>query len=361
MISFFLKRPAFFSTYEWWYHLLLMPVLFPLGNYYFIGARYFNEPLVFAVGTSIIFGLYWLSVIVLTVAVRWVIARFPDVRQALPRTLTMLLLVGALTIVLAIFDVWIYSIFPLTGVTFNWDAVRPIWVLGLLFDLFLCIALSMFYTYAQWKNHVTENEQLKRMALQHQFDRLKGQLNPHFLFNSLNSLSSLISEDPAKAERFVDDLAKVYRYMLQAGKNPIGGNELVTLQAEMDFVAVYINLLRIRYGDNLQVEQRIDALFLNYQLPPLSVQILIDNAIKHNIMLSDKPLTISIHTTAFGQLRIENNLQRKNLRVETRQSELSNLTAKYQLLTEEPVAIQETSARFVITLPLFHTPPAKRL
>ncbi|GAB3996145.1 hypothetical protein GCM10028807_38150 [Spirosoma daeguense] len=355
MTYFLLKRPSFFSTYEWWYHLLMMPVLFPLGNYYFVGLRYFSDPLVFLSGTVTVFFLYWLSIVTLTVAVRWVIARFPDVRQALQRTLVMLILVGGLTVVLAIFDVWVYSIVPSTGVRFSWKAVRPIWILGLLFDLFLCIALSMFYTYSQWKKHITENEQLKRMALQHQFDRLKGQLNPHFLFNSLNSLSSLISEDAEKAERFVDDLAKVYRYMLQAGKNPIGAGELVSLQAEMDFIAIYISLLRIRYGESLQVEYRIDELFKGYNLPPLSLQILIDNAIKHNIMMADKPLSISIRTTAFGQLRVENNLQRKTLRVETRQSELSNLTAKYQLLSNEPVAIQETQTRFVVTLPLFQT------
>ena len=348
MTSFRLSRPRFFSRYEWWYHVLMMPVL--------IGARYFSDPVVFAVGTLIIFGLYWFSVVVLTLVVRWTIVRFPDVRQALLRTLIMLVSVGSLTVGLAIFDVWVYSLVPLTGSQFTWVAVRPIWVLGLTFDIFLCIALNMFYTYAQWKQNQTENEHLKRMSLQHQFDALKGQINPHFLFNSLNSLSSLISEDPVRAERFVDNLAKVYRYMLQSGRANQGSNELVTLQTELDFISVYTDLLLTRYGNSLRIEQQIPPTYRGYSLPPLSVQTLIDNAVQHNIMKANKPLVVLIKTTEDGWLRVENNLQRKTLRVETQQSGLATLAARYKLFGDKTIYIQETKTYFRVSIPLVPTP-----
>ncbi|QJW92344.1 histidine kinase [Spirosoma taeanense] len=329
----------------------MMPVLFPLGNYYFIGLRYFRDPVTFAVGTALVCGLYWLSIVVLTLAVKQVIRWFPDVRQALPRTLVMLAVVGGLTVVLAIFDVWTYSLIPVTGVRFTWAAVQPIWILGFIFDVFLCIALSVFYTYAQWKTYQTENEQLKRTALQHQFDTLKGQLSPHFLFNSLNSLSSLIGDDPARAEQFVDDLSKVYRYLLQAGNH-----QWISLQAELRFITIYAGLLQTRYGSSLRIEQQVARAYLERSLPPLSLQTLIDNAIKHNVMLTNKPLLITISTTTDGELRVQNNRQQKTIRVETSQSGLANLLAKYRLIGNESVRIEQTDTDFTVTLPLLTGP-----
>ncbi len=343
-------RPRFFSKDEWWYHLLMMPVLFPLGNYYFIGPRYFKHLDVFLAGTILVFALYWLSVIILTRVIRGVIARFPDERQAILRTLVMLVLVGSITTVLAVLDVWAYSVVPITGVQFDWSAVRPIWALGFIFDIFLCIALSMFYAYSRWKQNQTENEQLKRLALQHQFDALKGQLNPHFLFNSLNSLSTLIGEDPVSAERFVDNLAKVYRYLLQAGNR-----ELVPLQEELAFIKIYTDLLQTRYGSSLLIKQEIADDYLLCLLPPLSIQTLIDNAVKHNVMLANKPLILEIRTTLFGLL-IRNNLQRKAIRIESQRAGLANLAAKYGMFGEETVRVQETETHFSVTLPLLIAP-----
>jgi hypothetical protein len=343
-------RPRFFSKAEWLYHLLVMPVIFPLANYFFIGPSYFHDPVVFLVGTLFVFIIYWPAVVLLTLLIRWVINRFPDQRQAVMRTLIMLLLVSGLTTVLAVVYCWLFSLVPLFGVTFSWGKVRPVWALGYIFDVFMCIALSMFYAYSKWKQNQTENEQLKRAALQHQFDALKGQLNPHFLFNSLNSLSSLIYEDPDRAERFVDELSKVYRYLLQANNR-----DLVSLQEELAFMNTYTNLLRTRYGNSLQIEQEIVNDYLVRVLPPLSLQTLIDNAVKHNIMLPDKPLLLTVKTTPLG-LQISNNLQRKKIKVETQQAGLANLMAKYQLFGDEPVQIRETETHFSVTLPLLQSP-----
>ncbi|MFC5408628.1 sensor histidine kinase [Larkinella bovis] len=349
MIQPFYRRIAtFFSRWELAYHLLMMPVLFPIGNYYFIGEPYFRDWALFALGTSVIFFLYWFSVITLTLAVRWVIRRFPDAEQATVRTLVMLTVVGLFTVGLAFLDVFTYSIFPATGVEFSLGAVRPILTLGLIFDLCFCVALNVFYTYNQWHIDQKENEQLRQAAFQHQLDTLKMKINPHFLFNSLTSLSSLIGEDQKRAETFVDQLSKVYRYLLQANTR-----EVVSLQTELEFIANYADLLQTRYGTNLRIVQAADAVFLDCRLPPLTIQTLLDNALKHNSMSASRPLTIEIQTTPEGRLVVRNTLQRKQVRMDLSQSRLANLLDKYRQLKQDEVHVLETETHFEVSLPLF--------
>lgn len=347
MIQAFYRRfSTFFTRWELWYHLLMMPILFPIGNYYFVGPRYFSEWSVFLLGTGVIFWLYWFSVITLTVAVRWVIRQFPDVQRATHRTLVMLAVVGLLTVALAVLDVLTYSLFPTLGVPFSWQSIRPILILGLIFDLCFCVALNVFYTYNQWHSDQTENEQLRQATLQHQLDTLKMKINPHFLFNSLTSLSSLIGEDQERAEKFVDQLSKVYRYLLQANTR-----DLISLQNELDFVSNYTDLLLTRYGASLRIELTSDSAFLDRFLPPLSIQTLIDNSIKHNSMSPARPLSILIQTTQEGHLLVRNSLQRKTVKMDLSQARLGSLMEKYRRLNHE-VQVIETETHFEVSLPL---------
>lgn len=345
------RLSTFFSKWEILYHLFMIPIIFPIGNYYFIGSRYFTEWWVFVLGTLLVFLLYSFSVVVLTLAIRWVIRRYPAAQQATERTLTMLVVVSGLTVALAIFSVFIYSFFPNLGTQFNWKSIRPILILGLVFDLFLCTMLDVFYIYTQWQQDLNENEQLKREALQNRLNALKMQINPHFLFNSLNSLSSLISEDRRRAERFVDELAKVYRYMLQAHNH-----SLVPLESELDFLVSYSSLLNTRYGYSLRIDLCIDPIYYAYSLPPLSLQTLIDNAIKHNTMSPAKPLAISIRATQNKRLIVQNTLQRKVVRVAMTQAKLSDLALKYRLISDTDLRVIETDTHFGVTLPLLTIP-----
>jgi hypothetical protein len=355
-------RPHFFSTYEWGYHWAVTPLLFPLGNYYFIGPRYFRDPVVFAVGTAVVFGLYWFSVVTLTLAVRWVIRQNPGLRQSVRRLGLMFGTVGALTVVLAVFDVWVYSLVPATGVRFSWAAVRPIWVLGLGFDVLLCAALSLFYTYAQWQQDQSEAEQLERRALQRQYNQLKTQLKPHFLFNSLNSVSVLIHENPAQAERFVDQMARVYRYLLQAGrKAEAAGTDAATeapdrvpIQAELDFLASYASLQQVRYGAALAVEAPgpLDPALSARGVPPLTLLTLLDYAVQHSVLTTEQPLTVRLTVTPDARLLVTYPHQPKKLRVDPGQNELNTLLANYRLLTAEPVEWTVTDGQVWVRLPL---------
>ncbi|WP_420149216.1 sensor histidine kinase [Spirosoma sp.] len=335
------------SKWELGYHALFVPVLIPLCNYYLIGPPYFSSPGLLIGGSALLLMLYFLSTFIISKAVRWAISYYPDVEQSTQRTLTLLVVLSSLSSAAVLLDVFVYSLIPAFKTEFTWTVIRPILILTLLFDFTFCTVLSLSYAYQQWHKDQTASERLRQAAYQNQLDALKMQINPHFLFNSLTSLSSLISENKQKAGKFVDELSKVYRYLLQANDR-----ELVSLRTEMNFIASYGNLLQTRYGPSLFITHSIDPAYSERMLIPLSLQTLVDNAIKHNVMSPGKPLLISIKTTSQGAVLVQNNLQRKVVKVETLQASLSTLRAKYQLISNVDVLVEETDEYFTVLLPL---------
>ncbi|SFD45755.1 sensor histidine kinase [Spirosoma endophyticum] len=192
-----------------------------------------------------------------------------------------------------------------------------------------------------------EREELRAAHLQSQLDALKQHVNPHFLFNSLNSLSSLISEDPKQAERFVDKLSEVYRYLLRSNQQ-----HLTTLDAELQFIDAYYHLLQTRYGAALHLDVAVNESYFSYQLPPLSLQLLVENAVKHNVASVKRPLYIQITVDQQAWLRVSNTLQRKTSRVLSNGVGLTNIVAKYQMLHLSQPIVEETDTQFTVVLPL---------
>ena len=176
---------------------------------------------------------------------------------------------------------------------------------------------------------------------------LQAQVNPHFLFNSLNSLSALIDDDTRRAGVFLDELSSVYRYLLRANDQI-----LTPLAAELTFIQSYSHLLQTRHGDALRVVCRVPPPLLSRQIPPLTLQLLVENAVKHNIALPDQPLTIDIDTDGDDRLVVRNNVQRKRARVASNGVGLANIWSKYQMLNQPMPTISEANGQFVITLPL---------
>ncbi|MHA4739951.1 sensor histidine kinase [Dyadobacter sp. MSC1_007] len=339
-------KPTFFSRYEWWYHTAVMPVFLLAINSYFAGKSYFTDPHVFFVTTVLGVTCYWIYVIAITITVRDVIARFPRVDQTVRRLTAMLLLVGLLISLLSGFMVWAYSILPQLAVTMDLGTVIPVMIAGIVVDIFICAVLGLFYSLEQWRKNQAEIEKLERLALQNQFDALKGQVNPHFLFNSLNTLSSLIGADQQQAEDFVEDLARIYRYMLQAAKT-----ELVPLQTELTFLTVLARLLKVRYQDGLQIIQPSSAP-QDLLLPPLSLQVLVDNAIHYNTLSASKPLIVRIELTEDRSLRITNDIQARHRTLSATNVGLRGLAAKYETLTSREVVVEQSGGIFTVTIPL---------
>lgn len=191
-------------------------------------------------------------------------------------------------------------------------------------------------------------QQLKQQMSEVQMRALEAQLNPHFLFNSLNSLSSLIADEPRKAEAFVDEMATVYRYLLQ--NNDAG---LTTLSRELGFINSYYHLLKTRYGRGVNLKICVDNKYMSYQLPPLTLQLLVENAVKHNIVMAEQPLDIEICTDVKGWLVVCNNLQRRpSGQVKSTGKGLLHILTKYQMLKQPEPVVQDTDGNFMVALPL---------
>lgn len=197
------------------------------------------------------------------------------------------------------------------------------------------------------QNMELENESLRREALQSQFESLKNQLSPHFLFNSLTALQILIREEPDKAQEYVNSLSKALRYTLKSNEK-----QLVRLDEEMEFMDSYLFLIRIRYGDNLAIRTKLDDRLLDHLLPPLTIQTLVENAIKHNEISRRKPLIIEIITSEDEGLAVSNDIQQKLTGAEGTGIGLTNLSRQFSLLVDKDISIRREENKFIVEVPL---------
>ena len=210
------------------------------------------------------------------------------------------------------------------------------------------------YSQQEWRRTQLEKEQLEKLHLQSQLEVLKNQVNPHFLFNSLNSLSSLIGEDPAKAEMFVDKLSTVYRYILLHNNR-----DWVDLGTELNFIRAYFHLLQTRHGSGVQLNITVAEANEGLLVPPLTLQLLVENAVKHNIVQKDQPLLIEIFSNGGTQLVVRNNLRRKNKQlVLSHGIGLKNIQQRFNLANAGNVRVDEKDGWFIVQLPLRSTSKA---
>jgi two-component system LytT family sensor kinase len=242
-----------------------------------------------------------------------------------------------------------YKYIPWFNYTFNNTAF--VWsLIGTgISAIFITFLLEGIARYKIWKQKMKENEQLSRANRQSRLQGLKSQVNPHFLFNSLNSLSSLIYEDEEKAEKFLDEMSKVYRYMLRNEED-----ELVMLITELNFVRSYYYLLKTRYGDGLQITINITPADYDKWVPPLTLQTIIENAFTQNVMTRDQPLRIQIEKATDG-IVVRNNLQPKLISQKADiEWGIDNLVTRYSLLHQSRIVIEDSETERVIYLPLFN-------
>jgi sensor histidine kinase YesM len=199
-----------------------------------------------------------------------------------------------------------------------------------------------------WKQAAIHSERLQKESITAQYNSLKSQVNPHFLFNSLNALTSLVYEDQDKAAKFIKQLSEVYRYVLDTRDK-----EIVSMEEELKFLDSYLFLQKIRFGDNLSVELNLSS--RQKLIAPLALQMLVENAIKHNIASSENPLSIKI-TEKDGYIIVENSLQRKNMPEEYSPGlGLENIKSRYTFLSNQPVVVEESKEKFSVKLPVIES------
>jgi two-component system, LytTR family, sensor kinase len=218
---------------------------------------------------------------------------------------------------------------------------------AVIFCTIMIIAIyESIYFMHELRHSVEETENLKRENLAAQLNALRTQVNPHFLFNNLNTLSSLIPENPNHAVDFVQQLSKVYRHILE-----VKDEKCILLKDELEVLNAYTFLLKTRFDKNLDVNITIPPEKMQKKIVPLSLQILMENAIKHNIVSAEKPLQINVFAQN-GSLVVSNNLQIKNQINESTGIGLDNIRNRYKLISEKAVTVTESDTNFTVSIPL---------
>lgn len=228
-------------------------------------------------------------------------------------------------------------------------------VICIIFSLLVSAAHTIHYMLQQWKRSIEETAnlqvrtmELKEVAMQAELQALKAQLNPHFMFNNFSTLSELIDRDKNTASIFLNNLSRVYRYMIQNQKR-----DLISLPEEIEFVKAYFHLMHIRHEDNINLQIELNEDALKMYIPPISVQLLIENAIKHNIASKIQPLTIKI-CYRNNNLIVCNNLQPITTIFSSTGIGLQNIKDRYKaLLSKENISIHRSEEEYCVWLPLF--------
>jgi len=219
---------------------------------------------------------------------------------------------------------------------------------AILIGTFITLVSISSHFLQSWRQSEINAEKLKAAHMSSQYETLKNQVNPHFLFNSLNVLTNLVYEDQDTAAKFIKQLSQVYRYVLESkDKN------LVTVNSELEFLEAYTFLQKMRFGESLHVNIQTAEDKNSLEVPPLSIQMLIENAIKHNIVSKKTPLTVDVYIDNDDMLVVKNNVQKKNiLKEESSGIGLKNITERYKYLSERAVEVEETTEAFTVKIPV---------
>ncbi|UGS24320.1 2TM domain-containing protein [Flavobacterium channae] len=220
------------------------------------------------------------------------------------------------------------------------------YLVSLIITIIVSIVFHLIYFYKAYQENKVKEQKIIAGTASAQFESLKNQIDPHFLFNSLNVLSSLIEENPESAQKFTTSLSKIYRYVLEQKDK-----ELVSVAEELQFAKTYMNLLKMRFENSITFE--IPEGFDNEEakVVPLSLQLLLENCIKHNVVSEAKPLHVKI-SIENGQLVISNNLQKKEVLQDRKGVGLQNIVNRYGILTKRKVLVEENEKEFKIFLPI---------
>jgi len=335
------------TTKDWLMHLLLTPSLVIIVNYWLLGASYFSNSTTF-ISATLIASLVASGLSITNMRSMFAMRRrFPELNQTGKRLLCSIGLYALADFIGGTLILLWYDYLPSLSFTLSVSHIVKVTVVLLISATMAGLGYEFFYSFAKWKESILENERLQKLQAQAELSVLKSQVNPHFLFNSLNSLSSLISEDSERAERYLNEMTRVYRYLIR--NNEV---ELTSLNDELQFIHSYFHLLKTRYGQGIDMHISILPQHGSFLLPPLTLQLLLENAVKHNRVLKEQPLVLKLFSNTKNELVVTNNLQKKTLQVDSTKIGLSNIASKYQLLNKPGIQIQQTETAFTIILPL---------
>jgi len=316
-------------------------------SYLLLGEVYLKDPISILITTPTHFFIGHLSASI-QFQVMFIIRRhFSLYYQNLVRVSTIIFAWATMTAATILLVFFVYDWFDIYAYELNRLKLGWCFAIGFLFNIIYAIIFEAYYTEKKWGDDAREKEALHQANLISQLESLKAQVNPHFLFNCLNSLSSLIAQNPAQAEDFVDEMSNVYRYLLRNNENAV-----VNIDTEIQFIRSYYHLQKTRFGDAIEMSIQLKADEWNTLIPPLTLQMLIENAVKHNIIRKTSPLRINIFSRD-GYIVVRNNIQLKSKQyIISTEIGLRNIASKYKLINKSDIIINDDGKYFEVCLPL---------
>ncbi|MDB5278715.1 MAG: hypothetical protein JWR61_3670 [Ferruginibacter sp.] len=339
-----IAKPSKVKWQAYWFSMVFISFAFTWILY---DERIWTDWKVWAVTVPLIHAIGYISFMGHIQYIHWLQQKFPSL-ELTGKRIFYKLLVNLLVMtpsVLLIF--YVFQAFHILGYTIREDDIRYGYLVGLSTNLIFETLFEVIFIIDKYKESIAEKATLEQLQLQQEFDGLKQKVNPHFLFNCFNTLSSLISEDKDKAETFLDELSKVYRYLIRNNEDGMS-----TLANEMKFIESYFKLLKTRHGDAISLHMEADKKYYPYLLPSLSLQLLVENAVKHNSISKAQPLSIEIFTTEGNRLVVNNNLQHRTVKAPGNKIGLENIKVKYDLLHLPGFQIIENERNFTVVMPL---------
>jgi len=231
----------------------------------------------------------------------------------------------------------------------SWESI----IRSVPYTLLISFIISLIFTaigfFHAWKRSFVQAEKLKVEMMAYKYESLRNQINPHFLFNSLNVLSDLVYDDQAMAVKFIQQLSDLFRYVLDSRDK-----ELVPLKDELEFIRSFTFLLKMRFEDKLIIENDVQANSNDY-IVPMTLQLLIENAVKHNEVSEAFPLRISIRKNN-DYLEVENSLKPKNVGEDSKKTGLKNIIQQFAFFSDEPIEILPSEVNFLVRIPILKSP-----
>lgn len=324
-----------------------MPIIIIMFHLIMFENRAWKEPLLWLYSSPLIFLLGLLSMNSHVLYDNWIEKKYPALHQTRKRIIMKCLITVFIMTPSVYFIFLLYHVFHLFGYRLQPDHLWQGALVGFSINLIFETLYEADFVFRKNRENASENATLYQLSLSEEFDSLKNQVNPHFLFNCFNTLSSLIGTNKSKALHFLDELSKVYRSLLKNNHDSLN-----SLSQELYFIESYFQLLKTRYGDAVKLHIQIDPQYERYLLPAMALQLLVENAVKHNTVSRKTPLLIEIFTSGENKLVVNNNLQRKIVMSHTNGIGLQNIKAKYQLLKQPGFQVMEGNKNFTVVLPL---------
>ena len=349
------KRIRYLGFDDRWFMVIGIVILSFVTDYLFndsFGKHQFGEALIYwsiSLGFTII-NWFFMRTVLITLR-----KRYPSLKDSIRRIVILIVLMVTSVVLIDFVGSYLLT-FVFEAVNYDlmdrFRVLLPIMIISIMIQAIY----EAVFNYVRLKQSIVEEEQAKQVVVQAQLDALRNQAQPHFFFNTLNTLRDIIDQNSKEdAKEFVDKLSDVYRFILESGNV-----NLISLRDELKFARAYIHIQSERFGNNLQLQWDTPEAAMDMMVVPMSLQLLLENAIKHNVVSRAKPLIVKVGVQG-DQLVVENKLQPKSTQLPSTKVGLKNIEKRYTLISSQSIRIENDGERFVVSLPLLNPTHQKQI